>query len=463
MRSPTRPVAATAAAAIAMSTALVYTAASAAVPTDTSGLRAATTVDGVMAHEQKFQEIADANGGTRASGTAGYDASAAYVAGQLGAAGYKVTPQPFTFPYFSENEPAQFQRLSPDPETFTQGDDFFTMKYSGSGDVSGQLVPTNDVQIPPGPTANSSTSGCEAADFPAVSTTDPVVAFIQRGTCTFAVKAANAEAAGYDAVVIFNEGQEGRTGTLNGTLGGPGVTIPVIGTSFAVGEQLYQQTQAGTVTVRVFTSTTSETRTTSNILAETPGGRSDRTVVVGAHLDSVPEGPGINANGSGSSAILEIALQMARLGIEPTNKVRFASWGAEESGLLGAEYYVSQLSATTSTPRAWPRSRRRSVAGPTTVPSSRSTSQPVGSSLAPRAPRPRNRLPSTAAWQPSRESPSPTTPVTTKAVTASSRKVPRATTQTCTQRSTRPTQVPSKATSTPRRSTRCPTPQPTAS
>ena len=81
------------------------------------------------------------------------------------------------------------------------------------------------------------------------------------------------------------------------------------------------------------------------MLADTPTGRADRTVLVGAHLDSVPEGPGINDNGSGSAAILETALQMAELDIAPTNRVRFAFWGGEEDGLIGSDYYVSQLDA----------------------------------------------------------------------------------------------------------------------
>jgi Zn-dependent M28 family amino/carboxypeptidase len=68
-------------------------------------------------------------------------------------------------------------------------------------------------------------------------------------------------------------------------------------------------------------------------------------VVVGAHLDSVPEGPGINDNGSGSATILEVAEAMADLGVAPRNQVRFAWWGAEEYGLLGSEHYVSQLTA----------------------------------------------------------------------------------------------------------------------
>jgi Zn-dependent M28 family amino/carboxypeptidase len=142
-------------------------------------------------------------------------------------------------------------------------------------------------------------------------------------------------------VIIFNEGQEGRTDVLNGTLGGPGVEIPVIGTTFAVGEELYGLAQDGEVRVHIATDTTSEIRNTENVIAETTRGRTDRVVVVGAHLDSVPEGPGINDNGSGTATILEIALQMANLNVR--NQVRFAFWGAEESGLLGSEYYVSQL------------------------------------------------------------------------------------------------------------------------
>ena len=82
---------------------------------------------------------------------------------------------------------------------------------------------------------------------------------------------------------------------------------------------------------------------TYNLLADTAG-RADRTVVVGAHLDSVPEGPGINDNGTGTAAILETAIQMAELDITPRNRVRFAFWGGEEDGLIGSDYYVSQLS-----------------------------------------------------------------------------------------------------------------------
>ena len=83
---------------------------------------------------------------------------------------------------------------------------------------------------------------------------------------------------------------------------------------------------------------------TFNILADTEGA-ADRTVVVGGHLDSVQEGPGINDNGSGVAAVLETARWMAEAGIEPANRVRFAFWAAEEDDLDGSRHYVEALSA----------------------------------------------------------------------------------------------------------------------
>ena len=311
-------------------------------------LRDAVTVGGILAHERAFQRIANQNGGNRASGLPGYDASADYVKRRLSAAGYEVSEQVFTFPFFQELAPSAFSQATPtakdyaplDPSTSPATGDFSIMEYSGSGDVTAPVVPV-DVLVPPGPTPSSSTSGCEAADFAGFPA--GAIALVQRGTCDFVVKAANAEAAKAGAVVIFNEGQPGREDVLNGTLGGPDVTIPVIGTSFAVGEELVTAARAGEVTARVSTTTQSETRTTKNVFGDSVEGDAGKTAVVGAHLDSVPEGAGINDNGSGTAGILEIAEEMSDLGIKPRQKVRFAFWGAEESGLLGSEHYVETL------------------------------------------------------------------------------------------------------------------------
>jgi Zn-dependent M28 family amino/carboxypeptidase len=306
---------------------------------NTQRLRNAVTVGGILAHERVFQRIANQNGGTRASGTPGYDASADYVADRLRATGYTVTEQEFVFPFYQELQPAELEQVSPTPTVYETG----TYDFSGSGEVTGQVFATNDIVIPPTPEP-SSTSGCEPEDF-APAPAEPAVALIQRGTCTFEDKANNAIAAGYDAVIIMNEGNPGREELFIGTLGTP-FEIPVVGLSFADGAALYAQLQAGDeVVVRVETLTEIDpTRTTRNILADSPTGSADRVVVVGAHLDSVIAGPGINDNGSGSSTILEIAEEMAELGIRNRQKLRFAFWGAEEANLLGSEHYVNTLS-----------------------------------------------------------------------------------------------------------------------
>ena len=324
---------------VASTLALTTTTASGDPISETRGIRKAVTLAGVREHQQAFQDIADDNDGIRASGTPGYDASADYVAERLAAAGYTVTRQPFQFPFYEQLSPSTFAQVTPNARVYVEGEDYFTMTYSGSGDVTGS-VQAVDLVLPAAPVANWSTSGCEASDFAAF--TPGNIALMQRGTCPFGQKAVNAQAAGAVAVIIFNEGQPGRTDALGGTLGAP-VGIPAVDTSYAIGSELAQLVGAGGVTVRIRTDTLSEIRDTENVIAETSGDPNN-VVLVGGHLDSVATGPGINDNGSGSAAILEIAEQFKRLGLRPRNQVRFVWWGAEELNLLGSQHYVNELS-----------------------------------------------------------------------------------------------------------------------
>ena len=307
-------------------------------------MRKLVTVKGMLEHEQAFQKIADANGGTRVAGTAGYDASVQYVVNKLRGAGYDPIVQLFDFAFFSENSPPEFARISPNPRTYVDQVSFDTMDYSGSGDVTANVMEVADNQFPPGPTASSSNAGCEDADF--VGDFTGKVALIQRGTCTFHDKALNAQDHGAAAVIIFNEGQAdlGRFDLLFGTLGSPDFDIPVIGISFPDGEELHNLLASGAVSVHIFTDTTSEIRQAANVLADTPGGDPDRVIVQGSHLDSVPAGPGINDNGSGSAYNLESAIKIAGSDLALQNKIRFAFWGAEEQNLVGSTFYVNSLS-----------------------------------------------------------------------------------------------------------------------
>ena len=287
---------------------------------------AGVPVGKVLEHLEVFQAIANANNANRASGTSGYRGSVDYVVGRLRAAGYAPQVQKFTFPFFQETAPATVSaggRQLP-------AADVAVMTYSGSGTVTApvQAVGTTGEKA-------ASTSGCEAGDF--ADFVPGNIALLQRGTCAFGVKAANAQAAGASAVLIFNTGLAGAEDAVAGTLGEPGgVTVPVVGLSYAAGVALL-----GGGEVTVSTQTVSESRETFNVLAETGSGDGERTVMVGAHLDSVPEGPGINDNASGSAGILAIAEALA--GTETANPVRFAWWGAEEFGLLGSRHYVTDL------------------------------------------------------------------------------------------------------------------------
>ncbi len=280
-------------------------------------------VEGVREHQAAFQAIADANGGNRSAGTSGYTASAQYVIDTMTAAGWKVTTHEFPFTY---NPPAVLDQLAPVAASYETG----TFTGSGSGNVTANVIPV-DINLTP-PRAN--TSGCEATDFAGFPA--GAIALIQRGTCAFADKALNAAAAGAGAVIIFNQGNTpDREGLIVGTLGGNNVvTIPVVGASFADGEALAQPGSTAHVQVDP-----SEQRPQINVIAELPGKNKNNVVMAGAHLDSVPRGPGINDNGSGSAALLEVGQQLGNH--KPENTLRFAWWGAEEAGLLGSEAYVN--------------------------------------------------------------------------------------------------------------------------
>ena len=305
------------------------------------GFRKAVTLAGVRAHQQALQTIASANGSTRASGTPGYEASVDYVVERLEDAGYDPVVQPFQFPFFRETSPSEFERVAPGPRTYVNGTDFATMTYSGSGNVTAPATFVDTDATPnSGAGPGATTSGCDASDFAGFPSGN--IAIMQRGTCTFFVKAQNAQAAGASAAVVFNRGTAGETGAVAGTLGTPGINIPTIGASFAVATENYPLRNAG-LTMRVETATESDIRTTWNVIAETASGDSENVVVAGAHLDSVIAGPGINDNGSGSATILEIAEVFAAQDREARNKLRFMWFGAEELNLLGSAHYVANL------------------------------------------------------------------------------------------------------------------------
>ena len=307
------------------------------------GTSAALPIDaaseGAFRHLRALQDIASMSGGNRAAGTLGYDRSAEYVADRLKEAGYLVHFEEFEFPFFEERVPPVLLVSFPDGrQEPAPAAAFRTLTNSGSSNVTARLHAVN-LRLAEGQPPDSA-SGCKTTDFDEFER--GFVALIRRGTCIFQTKVDNAWAAGAAAVVIMNEGTDGRTHAFSGQLRDL-APIPVVGVSYELGRSLEIAARGG-ATVRVDVNAVTDKRLTRNVLADTAFYNESSLIIVGAHLDSVPEGPGINDNGSGSAAVLEAALRLAQGPTEARGSVRFAFWGAEERGLIGSRHHVGSLS-----------------------------------------------------------------------------------------------------------------------
>ncbi|MFE6845013.1 M28 family metallopeptidase [Streptomyces sp. NPDC057686] len=297
-------------------------------------LVAEVTARGAYRHLAKFQQIAEANGGNRAAGTPGHAASAAYVHDTLAKAGYQVAYQDFEI-HEAHTKTERTTVLGAEPRELATAAFTFT-KSTPAGGLTAPIALARVDETP----------GCDAADYPAGAFAGKI-ALVKRGACTFVEKQKAAAAAGALGVIVYNH--SGTTPVRGGFSSPAEGIIPSAGITLADGEALAAAAAGGEVTVRLDLDQEHVKKTTRNVIAETRGGRSDRVVALGSHLDSVPEGPGINDNGSGSAGLLEVALKLAQEGANkkgkgPANKVRFAWWSAEELGLLGSEHYVAQLS-----------------------------------------------------------------------------------------------------------------------
>jgi Iap family predicted aminopeptidase len=259
-----------------------------------------------MTHERVLAAIARTHHGTRAAGTSGDATTADYVADRLAQAGMAVHRQRFRVLTSVILSPARVQAGG-------RAVDAVPLEFTGSGDVTAALHRVRGF-------------GCRRADYAGLPR--GAIAVAQRGSCFFRVKALNAQRAGAAAVLV----QSGHA--QSGTLVAPGVRIPAL----AVGRDL-------PVSGRAHVSVAASTRRawTENVIGETREGPAGRVVMAGAHLDSVPTGPGVNDDGSGVSALLAIA---KRLDARPVKgaRVRLGFWAAEEIGLVGSWRYTHSLS-----------------------------------------------------------------------------------------------------------------------
>ena len=314
--------------------ALVVVAACSSVQTDRNGRSAAppessgspsagpideVSVDGMLAHLEALQSIADANDGTRVAGSSGFDASTRSVADVLRTTGYEVTFPSTDVPFFDQHGPSSFEQIEPE-RRWVDGRDFRAALFSASGDVRAAI---DRVQ-----------GGCRGGDFAdfrvgAVAVIEPSHACFRR------MQVVNAERAGAIAVIAVSTAERGSP--LRPTLVSPeGIDVPVLSVTAETGEQLVERS-----IVRIRTDVSTSFRSVRSVVAELPGSADRNVVMLGGHLDSVMDGPGMNDDGSGVALLLETARWAA--GLHPAPSVRFAFWAGEEEGLYGSWAYAHEL------------------------------------------------------------------------------------------------------------------------
>jgi Zn-dependent M28 family amino/carboxypeptidase len=285
--------------------------------------------DAIRAHLEALEGIAEANHGVRVSGTAGYEASVEYVAGQLRDLGYAVQTPEFEMATFDELPGASIRITR--GAAFSGGPDFHAMIYSAGGDLTARIVEAGEE-----PEESGGCAASDFADFPS-----GAIALVPPGPCFRRDAVTNAIAAGAVALIVpYPQWPTGKV--RRPTLLSPdGITIPAISASAEAGEALQAAAEAGrTVTVSLRTEVGSAT--VRNVVAESHA-VAEHVAMLGAHLDSVLDGPGINDNGSGTAALLEMARVLAEQ--HPTVRVRFAFWAGEEFGLFGSRNYTESLRA----------------------------------------------------------------------------------------------------------------------
>ncbi|KAF1923881.1 Zn-dependent exopeptidase [Didymella exigua CBS 183.55] len=273
---------------------------------------------------EKLQRMADKYGGNRAFGGGGHNATTEWLYDSLKKYGddyWEVYKQPFVELFTAATVKLTVAGADTQADYLTYG--------PAANNVGGNLVKVNNL-------------GCDAADYPAGVSGN--LALISRGTCTFALKAANAKTAGASGAIIYNNVP---AQPLAGTLGGDGDYTPVVGVTQEIGNELLAKVGNSTaVPATLFIDTIRENRTNYNVIAETKGGDKSNILMIGGHTDSVYAGPGINDDGSGTIGVLVVAEALAKYKVK--NAVRLGFWGAEEFGKLGSFHYLKTLNGSIS-------------------------------------------------------------------------------------------------------------------
>ncbi|HEY2714401.1 MAG TPA: M28 family metallopeptidase [Chthoniobacterales bacterium] len=292
-------------------------------------------------HLTDFQTIADQHPGrdghgNRDTGTSGYKASASYVANLMKRAGYTVTIQTYNY---RVSQLIGVPTLSLAGRNYSVEKDWVMARLSGGANVTAHVRPVT-----------GSGTGCSSEEFANFRRGD--IAILRRGDCAYDAQVAQAEHAGASAVILYDpKTQPQARGEDERAIEGSRMLrprlhhqakIPVVAVaSPALAADLLGRIPAGESPITHLEIRMQPTSGVDyNVIADSPYGDPNHVVVVDAHLDSI-FGPGMLDNASGSTTILEIALQMS--GTPTLNQLRYIWFGGEELGLLGSAYYTAHL------------------------------------------------------------------------------------------------------------------------
>ncbi|CAF1108808.1 unnamed protein product [Adineta ricciae] len=312
-----------------------------------SHLSSSIYIDEVMSHLNEFQRIATMSNGTRAVNTLGFNRTLDYITNYLTAnTNFKISRTSFTVvPKRLARPPILITTINGTSSNHSYSSsqlagDFYHIEYTASARFAAPL------ELTVIPNLGCTDNDWRRANPPATGR----VVLVKRGECTFLEKGALASKYRVAALLLYNDGTSAdRRAPVFVTLG-ENNTLPALFLSFQLGQKLADAVQHRSNNVRVFINinrTHEQPFPSDNICADTPTGDPTQTIIIGSHSDSVPGGPGINDNGSGSAANLALAVALARLFRTPSYhkfryRVRFCWWGAEEIGLLGSDHHVKQ-------------------------------------------------------------------------------------------------------------------------
>ncbi|KAK2616529.1 hypothetical protein QQS21_000572 [Conoideocrella luteorostrata] len=281
-----------------------------------------------------LNKIANDNGGNRAFGTPGYNASLDFVlerAVKRFGKHMDTYVQPFDHLF---HQVRKIEVKGPGGENVYVISLLYNPATPLPGGITAELVTI--------PVDDARGTGCFEDQWAKIDVKGKIP-LVKRGTCAFADKVKLAKTHGAVAVMFYNDAPGKAYGSATLSAVNVGKLVPSGLIPLEDGQAWIKRLAAGEkLSVTLIVDSLAETRPSWNIISETKEGDPNNVVMLGAHLDSVLAGPGVNDDGSGTAALLEIMGSFKKYkGFK--NKVRFAWWGAEESGLIGSLYYGSKL------------------------------------------------------------------------------------------------------------------------